>query len=72
MNTNHTLYTLYSMSHDRMAQIRRELQAALRAPVSYPALAGEARSLWQDPALYLTVAFAALLITLLDMAVRMQ
>jgi hypothetical protein len=30
------------------------------------------RSPWQDPALYVTVAMAVLLVTLLDMAIRLQ
>jgi hypothetical protein len=72
MNTNHTLYTLYSLSHERMAEIRREQQAALRSQKGRPAAPGRAHSAWQDPALYLTVSLAALLVTLLDLAVRAQ
>ncbi len=66
MNVNHALYTL---SPNDSAAVRHELEAEAR-PAANPA--AQPRSLWRDPALYITVSVAVLLVTLLDMAVRMQ
>ena len=67
MNTS---YTPYILSPETKAEARHEMLAEAR-PTTRPA-ARQARTLWQDPALYLTVSAAAVMITLLELAVRMQ
>jgi len=67
MNVNNALY---SLSPNDEAATRSEQETAARPPASRAAC--QPRSLWQDPALYVTVFVAVALVTLLDMAVRMQ